>query len=356
MKLVAELFSGPLDIVGDIHGEIDALEALLQHLGYRDNGRHAANRRLIFLGDLVDRGPDSPAVLDRVRSLVAAGRAQCILGNHELNLLKGQRKQGNAWWVAPDSSTGHPARAIDPAAKAGVQKFIGDLPLALERNDLRVVHACWNAQAIAELRSRSENDTSIVDLDAQFIENMHRQWHGSELSNAYADEWRRFGARLSDPGWEPIFLAARAQLDSLYQTANPVAVLTSGEEAPTGRPFWAGGKWRMVDRVKWWERYTDRVPVIVGHYWRRYSDAKLHLADKFGPDLFEGIEPHHWMGARNNVYCIDFSVGARASQRANDAPPFACKLAALRVPEWQVVHDDGDAWQIGPPGRASDNG
>ena len=69
-QFVAPLFDGPLDIVGDVHGEIDALISLLRELGYGDDGKHPDGRRLVFLGDLVDRGPDSPAVLRKVRALV----------------------------------------------------------------------------------------------------------------------------------------------------------------------------------------------------------------------------------------------------------------------------------------------
>ena len=65
--LVRTLFAGPLDIVGDVHGEIDALRTLLGHLGYAEDGSHPENRRLVFLGDLTDRGPDSPAVIDLVK-------------------------------------------------------------------------------------------------------------------------------------------------------------------------------------------------------------------------------------------------------------------------------------------------
>jgi hypothetical protein len=356
MALIEELFPGAVDIVGDVHGEMDALESLLQQLGYRTNGGHAGGRRLVFVGDLVDRGPDSPAVLDRVQSLVEAGRAQCILGNHELNLLKDDRKPENAWWMAPDESARHPARSIDPAAKPGLVAFMSRMPLVLERADLRVVHACWNHKSIKKLRALSADGTSVVELNRRFIQTMHDRHRGSDLSAAYAREWQAHGDRVADHDWDPVFMPAKATMESEYQMANPVAVLTAGEEAATDRPFWAGGKWRMVDRVKWWERYDDPVPVIVGHYWRRYSDARLHLADHFGPDLFEGIGPHQWMGRRRNVYCIDFSVGARASQRANHAPPYVCKLAALRIPEWEVLHDDGEIWRIGAPGRASDNG
>ncbi|MFF5364817.1 polynucleotide kinase-phosphatase [Streptomyces scabiei] len=74
--------TGPFDIVGDIHGCASELEALLGKLGYAD-GVHPEGRTAVFVGDLVDRGPDSPGVLRRVMSMVGSGNALCVPGNHE---------------------------------------------------------------------------------------------------------------------------------------------------------------------------------------------------------------------------------------------------------------------------------
>ena len=73
MPLVQDLPKGPIDIIGDIHGEYEALQSLLQVLGYSDLGHHPQGRKLVFTGDLVDRGPDSPAVMDQVMAQVEAG-------------------------------------------------------------------------------------------------------------------------------------------------------------------------------------------------------------------------------------------------------------------------------------------
>ncbi|GHJ40745.1 polynucleotide kinase-phosphatase [Streptomyces sp. TS71-3] len=77
--------TGPFDIIGDVHGCNAELEALLGKLGYVD-GEHPQGRTAVLLGDLVDRGPDSPGVLRRVMSMVAAGTALCVPGNHENKL------------------------------------------------------------------------------------------------------------------------------------------------------------------------------------------------------------------------------------------------------------------------------
>ncbi|NEE04821.1 polynucleotide kinase-phosphatase [Streptomyces sp. SID7499] len=74
--------TGPFDIIGDIHGCAAELEALLGKLGYVD-GVHPEGRTAVFVGDLVDRGPDSPGVLRRVMAMVKSGNALCVPGNHE---------------------------------------------------------------------------------------------------------------------------------------------------------------------------------------------------------------------------------------------------------------------------------
>ena len=87
---------GPFDVIGDVHGCRAELEQLLAELGYalerdaagRATGARHPDRRAIFLGDLVDRGPDTPGVLRLVMGMVAAGTAFCVAGNHEVKLLK----------------------------------------------------------------------------------------------------------------------------------------------------------------------------------------------------------------------------------------------------------------------------
>jgi protein phosphatase len=92
--------TGPFDVIGDIHGCLDELETLLADLGYdvrRDDSgratgaRHASGRRAVFVGDLVDRGPDTPGVLRLVTGMVAGGDALCVPGNHENKLLRALR-------------------------------------------------------------------------------------------------------------------------------------------------------------------------------------------------------------------------------------------------------------------------
>jgi len=89
--------TGPFDVIGDVHGCRTELEALLARLGYRvtrdASGRSVdANppegRTAVFLGDLVDRGPDSAGVLRLVMGMVAGGHALAVPGNHENKLTR----------------------------------------------------------------------------------------------------------------------------------------------------------------------------------------------------------------------------------------------------------------------------
>jgi len=96
--------TGPFDVIGDVHGCRAELESLLAELGYtiarddsgRATGAHHDSRRAIFVGDLVDRGPDTPGVLRLVMGMTAAGDALCVSGNHEAKLVRAARPRRQA--------------------------------------------------------------------------------------------------------------------------------------------------------------------------------------------------------------------------------------------------------------------
>ncbi|MDX6237771.1 MAG: hypothetical protein QOG10_2586 [Kribbellaceae bacterium] len=126
--------TGPFDVIGDIHGCRAELESLLTSLGYaltRDaSGRpidaaHPA-RRAVFVGDLVDRGPDTPGVLRLVMGMVAAGNAFCVPGNHEDKLLRALR--GKNVRVSHGLAESLAQLAVEPADfRASVETFIDGL-------------------------------------------------------------------------------------------------------------------------------------------------------------------------------------------------------------------------------------
>ena len=89
---------GPFDIIGDIHGCLDEALDLISALGYRCEVQecrhvvsHPQGRKLVFVGDLVDRGPDSPGVVRLVSDVVASGQGFCVAGNHDVKLSRALR-------------------------------------------------------------------------------------------------------------------------------------------------------------------------------------------------------------------------------------------------------------------------
>jgi len=85
------------DAIGDIHGQADKLLALLKKMSYQCSAgvwRHP-ERKAIFVGDFIDRGPHQRRTLDIVRPMVDSGSAMAVMGNHELNAIA---------WHTPDSN------------------------------------------------------------------------------------------------------------------------------------------------------------------------------------------------------------------------------------------------------------
>lgn len=149
---------GPFDIIGDVHGCFDELRALLDTLGYTvetgaaEDGEKTytvtppEGRRMIFLGDLVDRGPAVPDVLRLAMSMVADGTALCVPGNHENKLLRALRGRN----VTPTHGLAETLEQLEaePDAlrdgfKARVAEFIDGLisHYLLAGGDLAVAHA-----------------------------------------------------------------------------------------------------------------------------------------------------------------------------------------------------------------------
>jgi hypothetical protein len=352
-QLIQPLLDGPLDIVGDIHGELGALQDLLGHLGYSASGGHRQGRHLVFVGDLCDRGQDSPGVIAFVQKLVARRLAQCLLGNHELSVLRGARKEGNGWFYNPnhDHAAGKflRSRPAEPSARPGILDFFAGLPLILERPDLRLVHASWHGSAIEQLRAADAAGERVLKLYKRCAAQASALVVASEHAELGRREFDTYRELLTNPAVAVPLLQHHGKVDEIYQMQNPVRVVTSGPEFLATAPFFASGKWRMLERVKWWNTYTDDIPVIIGHYWRWPTAAARERYSRGERDLFDGAALQEWHGARRNVFCVDLGVGARYKERdeGRDAH-FETRLAAVRWPECDMVCDDGARRKMEP--------
>jgi protein phosphatase len=141
--------TGPLDMIGDVHGCFDELRILLLSLGYRIKPAgpglevyHPGGRKLVFLGDLVDRGPKTPEVLRLVMDAVKSGAAFCVSGNHDAKLVKAL--QGNK--VSPTHGLAESLRQLEGASqefRAEVAEFLRTRPShhVFDGGKLVVAHA-----------------------------------------------------------------------------------------------------------------------------------------------------------------------------------------------------------------------
>eukprot|EP00928_Gymnodinium_smaydae_P007618 TRINITY_DN12731_c0_g1_i1.p1 TRINITY_DN12731_c0_g1~~TRINITY_DN12731_c0_g1_i1.p1 ORF type:complete len:387 (-),score=90.90 TRINITY_DN12731_c0_g1_i1:396-1454(-) len=344
--LVQPLFDGPIDVVGDVHGEAGQLCALLFRLGYDGRGRHPEGRRLVFVGDLTDRGPDSPGVLRIVRALVESGVAQMVLGNHELNLLKGEKKHGNHWYwgegeqlCRKSKDASQPIlRPDDPSfqmqldgsedAQTEAVAFVRKQPLVLERpGELAIVHAMYDPASVEALRA-FEGDAAAADDHFQ----------------------ARCEARLATFEEREGRTPSSDDKDMIIQNENPVKVLTSGMEVPAAEPFFAGGKMRTLQRYRWWEEYNGAAGlVVIGHYWRRRPAAVDLGFEATGPSLFPDESASAGselgvLGPKRAVACVDYSAGLRYEERGRGLVEgsLGTALAALRLPERTLHFADGE--------------
>jgi polynucleotide kinase-phosphatase len=159
--------TGPFDIIGDVHGCREELETLLTTLGYElahdDAGRpvnavHAEGRTAVFVGDLVDRGPDSPGVLRLVMGMVGAGTAICVPGNHEQKLAR-KLNGRNVQLTHGLPETLEQLEREDEAFTAEVRTFIDGLVshYVLDGGKLVVAHAglkeAYQGRASGRVRS-----------------------------------------------------------------------------------------------------------------------------------------------------------------------------------------------------------
>ena len=148
------------DLIGDIHGHADELKKLLHKLHYKEiNGSWQHQRRkVIFVGDYIDRGPEIREVLQIVKGMTNIGSAIALMGNHEYNALAYNYKyKGEFLRPHTDKNTHQHIETINqfkdyPDEWKLYTKWFYSLSLFLELPELNAVHACWNVSDIEWLK------------------------------------------------------------------------------------------------------------------------------------------------------------------------------------------------------------
>lgn len=272
------------DLIGDIHGHADALQRLLTSLGYaRERGvyRHP-ERQAIFLGDFIDRGPMIRETLDIVRRMIDSGAALSVMGNHELNALAFHTPHpttpGDHLRPHTEKNSHQHAetmRQLSAGELASSLDWFRTLPLWLDLDGLRVVHACWD-------------DTRM--------------------------------AKICGPVTDEFLSSACLPGGSLVE---PIEAILKGKEVrlPAGVTFRdKDGHGRSATRLKWYEPPH-------GQTYRSYAMASepIDSDDPLPLEVHDAAVPypedakpvfvgHYWLSGprpellRRNVACVDWSV------------------------------------------------
>jgi len=276
------------DIIGDIHGHADELEILLDELGYNENNghyRHPQGRKVVFLGDYIDRGPKIRRSLQIVRGMIDAGEAHGILGNHEVNALRFHTSDGNGGHLRKNKKENvkqHQATLSQiaepfPDEWRDWMDWFAGLPLWLDLGPIRAVHASWNSEVKSQLK---------------------------EIGKLEGETLRTHSIKKTVP----------------YER---ISAIINGPEAILPEGFWHetdDGKKRTEFRVKWWKSLEGK----------ECDDIVFHNSNTAMPDLLPAELPvttpftqdapitffGHYAIMKNkpgpildNLACLDYGAG-----------------------------------------------
>ncbi|OUS33639.1 serine/threonine protein phosphatase ['Osedax' symbiont bacterium Rs2_46_30_T18] len=174
--MIQECEAQGYDIIGDVHGCALALKLLLVRLGYsKRNGVYFhPSRKVVFLGDIIDRGPRIREALHLVRDMVDAGNAHIVMGNHEYNYLSYSTSGESVHMPYLREHTSRHQRILQqtldqlanhPRDQQDFYQWMMKLPVFLEFDSFRVVHACWHKEIIAQMLSTTGGNT----IDPEFL-------------------------------------------------------------------------------------------------------------------------------------------------------------------------------------------
>jgi len=254
------------DIIGDIHGHADALRRLLIKLGYVEfEGafRHAS-RKVIFVGDFVDRGPEQIEVLRIARSMCDAGAASAILGNHEFNAIGWATPNGSGGYLREHSekNNGQHAKFLSQLGEGSLDHgnaidWFRQLPVCLDLPGIRVVHACWHEQSRVALQPYLDAKNCLTDKG---LREAHQR--GSEAYKA---------VEIMLKGPEQDLPVGMSFVDASGNKREEVRLCWWDPDATTFQKAAIGvdDQREMLpnDNITTDFQYLDGKPVLFGHYW-----------------------------------------------------------------------------------------
>jgi hypothetical protein len=305
------------DIIGDIHGHADELKVLLEKMDYRHNGQYYSHptRTAIFLGDFIDRGPKQRDVINIVMPMEKSGAAMSVMANHEFNALcyhtANPDKPGE--WLRPRNkkNTGQHQAFLDEYLTSDKAEelqaalaWFKTLPLWIETDGIRIVHACWHEESIEALKLQLGPNNTITD---ELL--VRASVKGSSEYNA---------VEVLLKGWE-------VRLDDGVSFQDK-----DGNERHEVRT-----KWWLKERTLLKEAAIAEPDIIKALPESEWLDPDKFIGyDESEPPLFLG---HYWLigepkPLEHNIACLDYSV-------AKDG-----KLVAYRWDEEKSLTPNGFYW------------
>lgn len=269
------------DIIGDVHGAGDKLLGLLDALGYRvvDGAHRHPSRTAVFVGDLMDRGPDQVEVVRTVRAMHEAGSARVLLGNHEFNAIAyatpdpdrpgdfarthaGRRGAHNTLLHRPYLDQ---VWEGSPLHRSHLEWF-RTLDRSLDLGGIRVAHACWHPPSLDVIDAWAPAGTPLDDAfvleanrpDSELFAAVEVVLKGPEIRLPRELAWR-------DPEGTLRHAARMRWWDSRATTVAEAGLVPDNATTEDGRPY-PGLPGETAPAVEEF-RYTDPVPVFFGHYW-----------------------------------------------------------------------------------------
>ena len=279
------------DIIGDIHGCAQSLKILLQKLGYKSvHGVYQQKaHKVIFLGDFIDRGPFQREVINIVRPMIDNGHALSVMGNHEFNAIAYstfEQKSQSYLRVHDDKNTTQhevflKAFPFGSSEYYDVIEWFKTLPLWLEMDDLRVVHACWDFDFIQKLELLTENQLLNHDLLVASSDRESWQFQAIETLLKGKEIPLPNGQEFKDKDGNPRRHIRIRWWDSAAKTYHSAFI--GPESARTHIPKDEIHGNHLI------EYCHDEKPVFLGHYW---LEGDLECLAK-------------------NVACLDYSVASK---------------------------------------------
>lgn len=280
------------DIIGDIHGCASDLLELLAVLGYEKDSWTGAficpegDRKVIFVGDLVDRGPQIRRTLEIAKGMVDAGSALIVMGNHEFNAVAyatRDPKDPDRWLRKHTANNNHQHLAfleqLSRRERAMYVAWFKTLPLFLDLGGVRVVHACWHEPTITRLR---------VLLGGDRFRSLETFAAASPTPERRGELYRLIETTLKGPevAVEDLGLPAFHDLKSEKDRHHARIAWWNSQARTIGDLVVVPDpQWRAENAATLAEpipdgyqdyAYSSSVPVVYGHYWRSPDPAEHH--------------------------------------------------------------------------------